>query len=126
MSRSLKKIKKAFQEGAAIKIDNKEIMIIYNNIYQLSNQVHQEVETAQVNRRLYSPNYKIVDQQLIEIYIDLLKEFINDICYQVDKFKQEKESVLFIVTKTYHNYKAYSYWLQKIFYYFDNNFTSYS
>ncbi|CAD8068112.1 unnamed protein product [Paramecium primaurelia] len=129
-----KKLKKAFQEGAAIKIDNKEIMIIYkyisclqfSNIYQLSNQVHQEVETAQINRHLYQPNYKIVDQQLIEIYINLLKEFINDICYQVDKFKQEKESVLFIVTKTYHDYKAYSYWLYKIFYYLDNNFTSYS
>ncbi|CAD8179766.1 unnamed protein product [Paramecium octaurelia] len=114
-----KKFKNALQEGAATKIKNNEIFSISNNIYRLCEQDNQEVH-------LYQSKYMTVEEQLKEIYQDLLKEFINDIYYQVDKFNQEKESVLFIVTKTYHDYKAYSNSLYQMFCRLDKKFTSVS
>ncbi|CAD8062807.1 unnamed protein product [Paramecium primaurelia] len=108
------KLKKAFQEGVAITISFQEIMTIYNNIYHLSNQAN----TRSPNNLNKHNDFNNVDLQLIIYFEDLLKEFINEIYQQVNELKWEKESTLYCY-KTYHDYKAYSYWLYKMFYYLD-------
>ncbi|CAD8111381.1 unnamed protein product [Paramecium primaurelia] len=114
-----KKIRLGLLEGCEIKISPKDIMYIFDSIYALTN----EVGNAQAYKNSTKPqnNNRVekIDQELIDYFQEILNEFIADIYQRLNEFSGEKESVLQIVSKTYHDYKAYSYWLYKMFYYLD-------
>ncbi|CAD8125779.1 unnamed protein product [Paramecium sonneborni] len=114
-----KKIRQGLLEGTPIKMANSDIMNIYNDIYKLTDEAG--TAQAQKNQTKNQNNNKgdKVEEQLIQFFKDFLNEFIADIYQKVNEFIGEKESVLHIVSKTYHDYKAYSYWLYKMFYYLD-------
>ncbi|CAK68276.1 unnamed protein product (macronuclear) [Paramecium tetraurelia] len=111
-------IRQRLLDGCAIKLKNEDVMYIYNKIYRLT----EDAGTAQALKN-YSKNQnnrgEKVEEQLIQYFKDILNEFIADIYMRLNEFQGEKESVLFIVSRTYHDYRSYSYWLYKMFLYLD-------
>ncbi|CAD8126267.1 unnamed protein product [Paramecium sonneborni] len=114
-----KKIRQGLLEGSSIKIANQDIMNIYDNIYNLTSEAGKAQAQKNMTKNQNNNKGDKVEEQLIQFFKDFLNEFIVDINEKVNEFLGEKESVLQIVSKTYHDYKAYSYWLYKMFYYLD-------
>ncbi|CAD8209055.1 unnamed protein product [Paramecium pentaurelia] len=111
-----KKIRQGLLEGGSIKMQNQEIMGIFNDIYKLTEDAGKNQNSQ---NQIKVKSGESIEEQLINYFKGFLQEFITDIYQKFNEFKDEKESVLYIVSKTYHDYKAYSYWLYKMFSYLD-------
>ncbi|CAD8042797.1 unnamed protein product [Paramecium primaurelia] len=62
-----------------------------------------------------------MEDKLINLYKQCLNEFVTDLYEQFKETQNQKDITLQLVAKHYHDYKAYSYWLYKIFYHLDSS-----
>ncbi|CAD8206715.1 unnamed protein product [Paramecium octaurelia] len=114
-------LKNSLFAGAQFQLPKDEIMYLNREILDLSSEwsIHFP-RTAKKQQSKEESNLGI-EIKMIKLYKLCLKEFVAEMYEEFKKTQNQKETTLQLVAKHYHDYKAFSYWLFKIFYHLDIN-----
>ncbi|CAK58817.1 unnamed protein product (macronuclear) [Paramecium tetraurelia] len=113
-------LKNSLFSGAQFQLPKDEIMYLNREILDLSSEWSIHFPRTAKKQSKEESNLGI-EFKMINLYKLCINEFVAEMYEELKKTQNQKETTLQLVAKHYHDYKAFSYWLYKIFYHLDTN-----
>ncbi|CAD8124778.1 unnamed protein product [Paramecium sonneborni] len=106
----------------SFKMSKDQVMQINSQVLQLSSQW--SIKFPRNASKQQDDKEEGMEGKLINLYKKCLKEFVDEIYKKLQQVQNERDTTLYLVAKHYHDYKAFSYWLYKLFFHLDSNTAS--